>query len=98
MRLSTLTRAPVMALVLAATPALAQSAPEKVPPVAGGKFFDAIDTDRDGVLTKAEWLAARRRPEGFQMMDLDKDGKVTRAEGRAAMQKVMQMRSLPAGN
>lgn len=98
MRLATLTLAPAMALVLTATPALAQPASENAAPVAGGKFFDATDTNKDGVLTRDEWLAAGRKPEGFAMMDLNKDGKVTRAEGRAAMQKVMEMRSMPAGN
>ena len=89
---------PAALFLFGAGAVLAQPAPEKAPPVAGGKFFDATDTNKDGVLTKDEWLAAGRRPEGFAMMDLNKDGKVTRAEGRAAMQKVMEMRSMPAGN
>jgi hypothetical protein len=58
-----------------------------------GKFFDATDTNKDGALSKAEWEAAGRRPEGFAMMDTNKDGKVTKAEGQAAMQKMMQMRA-----
>lgn len=91
-----------LAIALASAPALAQAAPPspetRPPQVAGGKFFDATDTNRDGAISRAEWEAAGRRPEGFTMMDLNKDGKVTREEGRAAMQKVMQMRSMQSGN
>lgn len=74
-------------LALAAPVAAQQPAPQP------GKFFDATDTNKDGALSKAEWEAAGRRPEGFAMMDGNKDGKVTKAEGQAAMQKMMQMRS-----
>lgn len=84
-------------LILLAAPALAQaqSAPQATPPHGGGgKFFDATDTDKDGAISRAEWLAAGRNPEGFALMDLNKDGKVTREEGRAAMQKAMQARSM----
>ncbi|TPE61748.1 EF-hand domain-containing protein [Sandaracinobacter neustonicus] len=75
---------------LLAAPALAQQPPAGHQP---GRFFDATDTNKDGVLSKAEWEAAGRRPEGFAMMDADKDGKVTKEEGRAAMQKMMQQRA-----
>ena len=75
-----------LAVALAAAPALAQQ-PQP------GRFFDATDTNKDGAISKAEWDAAGRRPEGFAMMDADKDGKVTREEGRAAMQKMMQQRA-----
>jgi hypothetical protein len=80
---------------LAALAVLALSAPvvAQQPPAQPGKFFDATDTNKDGALSKAEWEAAGRRPEGFAMMDSNKDGKVTKAEGQAAMQKMMQMRS-----
>ena len=92
----------ILALALAMAPAavVAQAAPPqaKPPQAGGGKFFDATDTNRDGAISRAEWEAAGRRPEGFAMMDLNKDGKVTREEGRAAMQKVMQMRSMQSGN
>ena len=86
--------APAFALALAAAPVLAQQPPHGG---GGGKFFDATDTNKDGAISKAEWEAAGRRPEGFVMMDLNKDGKVTRLEGRQAMQKVMQARSLQSG-
>ena len=76
-----------LAIALAAAPALAQQ-PQP------GRFFDATDTNRDGAISRAEWEAAGRRPEGFTMMDLNKDGKVTREEGRAAMKKAMEARSM----
>ncbi len=90
----------LFAATLIAAPAFAQDAP---PPPAGGpgahggrggKFWEATDTNKDGVLTEDEWKAAGRRPEGFAMMDTNKDGKVTREEGRAAMQKMMEARSM----
>jgi hypothetical protein len=68
-----------LAALLLAAPALAQP----------GRFFDTVDTNRDGVMSEAEWKASGRPPEGFRMMDLNRDGKVTRAEGQAAMQKMM---------
>jgi hypothetical protein len=76
------------AILAIASPGFAQQAPSQP-----GKFFDATDTNKDGALSKAEWDAAGRRPEGFAMMDTNKDGKVTKAEGQAAMQKMMQMRA-----
>lgn len=79
------------AALAAAVPAFAQQ-----PAPQPGKFFDATDTNKDGAISKAEWSAAGRRPEGFAMMDGNKDGKVTRAEGQAAMQKMMQMRAAQA--
>ena len=81
-----------LSLAALAAPTIAQQAPPAQP----GKFFDATDTNKDGTLSKAEWEAAGRRPEGFAMMDTNKDGKVTKAEGQAAMQKMMQMRSQQA--
>lgn len=84
----TLSRLLPLSLLVSAFPVAAQQ-----PPAQPGKFFDATDTNKDGVLSKAEWEAAGRRPEGFAMMDTNKDGKVTKAEGQAAMQKMMQMRS-----
>jgi Ca2+-binding EF-hand superfamily protein len=80
-------------VALAATLALAGPAIAQQVAPQPGKFFDATDTNKDGALSKAEWEAAGRRPEGFAMMDSNKDGKVTKAEGQAAMQKMMQMRS-----
>jgi hypothetical protein len=73
--------------------ALAWPANAQQPSGQPGKFFDATDTNKDGTLSKAEWQAAGRRPEGFAMMDSNKDGKVTKAEGQAAMQRMMEMRA-----
>jgi hypothetical protein len=81
---------------LALLPLIALSLPAAAQQPQPGKFFDATDTNKDGVLSKAEWDAAGRKPEGFAMMDSNKDGKVTKAEGQAAMQKMMQMRSQQA--
>ncbi|WP_448582175.1 EF-hand domain-containing protein [Thermaurantiacus sp.] len=75
-----------VAILLLATPALAQP----------GKFFDIVDTNRDGAISAAEWKASGRPPEGFRMMDTNRDGKVTRAEGRAAMEKMRAARPMAA--
>ena len=80
--------ATLMPLIMLAAAASAQQ-PQPQP----GKFFDSTDTNKDGAISRAEWDAAGRRPEGFAMMDSNKDGKVTKAEGQAAMQKMMQMRA-----
>jgi len=70
----------IIAVFLAA-PGLAQPAP--------GKFFAATDTNKDGSLSRAEWTASGRNPQGFAMMDTNRDGKVTRAEADAAMARMM---------
>jgi len=67
--------------VLLAVPVLAQPAP--------GKFFAATDTNKNGALSKAEWTASGRNPQGFAMMDTNRDGKVTRAEADTAMTRMM---------
>jgi hypothetical protein len=90
----------ILAALCLAAPAVAQDGPPPGGPAGGqrgGKFWEATDTNKDGVLSKAEWDAAGRKPEGFAMMDANKDGKVTREEGRAAMQKVMERRSMEQG-
>ena len=43
-----------------------------------GKFFERQDTDKDGVVSEAEFLAASKLK--FAEMDTDKDGKITKAE------------------
>ena len=95
MKMKPIALAPILAL--AAAPLVAQPAPSPHNGGGGGKFFDATDTNKDGALSREEWIAAGRKPEGFAMMDLDKDGKVTREEGREAMRKVMEARSMDKG-
>lgn len=76
-------------LVLAGTAAWAQTTPAQqvmqAAPAATGfglaKVFDEADTNRDGVVTKAEFLAKAERH--FGMADTNKDGKITREEMQA---------------
>lgn len=53
----------------------------------------AADADKDGKWSKAEWLAAGRREQGFAFVDADGDGLVTQAELRTGMEKAQAMRS-----
>jgi len=48
------------------------------------------DKDADGAVSKAEWTAAGRPAERFDMIDADKDGKITAAELEAAMAAMRQ--------
>ncbi len=81
-------RVPFLAAAALAGGVLAAGALAAAAQAKPGRFFDAVDANGDGVLTAAEWKAAGRRPEGFQMMDANRDGQVTRAEGRAAMERI----------
>jgi hypothetical protein len=45
--------------------------------------FKQMDTNKDGVVTKDEWLAAGRREQGFARFDQKGDGKVTLDEMKA---------------
>lgn len=62
--------------------ALAQDAPVKAPHERGpGRFFEKMDIDGDGIVTKEEFLKAH---EGrFTKMDADGDGKITKDEADA---------------
>ncbi|MCG2839828.1 EF-hand domain-containing protein [Sandaracinobacter sp. RS1-74] len=90
----------ILPALVVALPLSAQTPPSSQMPAAAkggaqpGRFWEAVDANKDGVITREEWIAAGRNPDGFAMMDLNKDGKVTREEGRAAMQKAMQMRNM----
>lgn len=44
----------------------------------GAKMFEKLDTDSDGIITKAEFIAKTERK--FAKMDADSDGKVTKEE------------------
>jgi hypothetical protein len=66
---------------LAAGSALAQMpSPETI--------HKAWDKNADGVVDKAEWVAAGRKEERFAMVDADSDGKVTVDELKTAMSKM----------
>lgn len=66
---------------LAAGSALAQMpSPETI--------HKAWDKNADGVVDKAEWVAAGRKEERFAMVDADGDGKVTVEELKTAMSKM----------
>jgi EF hand len=61
------------------------------PPAPGGAMPSASDiikqwdTNKDGVVDKAEWVAAGRPAERFDAVDTNKDGKITAEELAAAM-------------
>lgn len=48
----------------------------------GGHHFTKMDTNKDGVITRAEFTAKTNKM--FDKMDANKDGKITKAEGKAA--------------
>jgi hypothetical protein len=88
-------------------PVLAQNVPAGAPPMSApspeGAFrdpprmgpkerFAAMDTDHDGRISKAEWLAAGRKERGFAMMDADGDGYLTMDEIKAGREKMRAMR------
>lgn len=52
------------------------------------KLFDEADTNRDGVVTREEFLAKADRH--FGMGDTNKDGKITRPEMEAQQASIMQ--------
>ena len=58
--------------------------------------FAAMDTDHDGRISRAEWLAAGRHERGFAMMDADHDGFVTVDELKAGREKMRAMREARA--
>lgn len=78
---------------LLATPALAQSG--------GGvdlgmnKLFNEADSNRDGAVTEAEFLAKAKQQ--FAAGDANKDGKITREEAQAQQQQMLN-RFLNKGN
>ena len=75
-------------LALQAIPAIAQEAAAPVdsgkPAHEGkgpGRYFEKLDTDKDGKISKAESMAAAEKK--FTEMDANKDGFVTKEEGKA---------------
>ena len=97
----------LLASTLVATAASAQTVPAVPMPVAsststaapalGGMdaMVDrlmALDTNKDGKLDKAEWLAGGRRERGFQFLDTNKDGFITPAELKEGMERLRSRR------
>lgn len=68
-------------LALQAIPAIAQEKGADHGKHRGEKFFEMQDTDKDGVISEAEFVAKAK--ERFTSMDADKDGKVTKEEAAA---------------
>lgn len=75
----------ILAAVLAAAAGAAQA---QMPSPAD--IVARWDTDKDGAVSKAEWVAAGRPAERFDLVDADKDGKVTVAELEAAFKAMRQ--------
>lgn len=72
----------MLSAVLFATPVLAEGGKEDHHRGKDhGKFFEMIDTDKDGKISKAEHLAFSEKK--FTDMDTNKDGFVTKEEGKA---------------
>lgn len=73
----------MLSAVLFATPALAEhhEGGHEGGKRHHGKFFEKVDTDKDGKISKAEHQA--KSDEMFTKMDADKDGFVTKEEGKA---------------
>jgi hypothetical protein len=79
--------ASALALLVAAGSTVAQ-------PFLGGprpaNVIKRWDTNKDGVVDKAEWVAAGRRAERFALVDANKDGKITVEELAAALAAMRQ--------
>jgi hypothetical protein len=84
--------------LLAAAPAVAQTAPPAAAPAAPANPRErlmAADANKDGKWSKEEWLAAGRREMGFAMIDADKDGFVTQPELMEGMKRMRAMGMAP---
>lgn len=55
------------------------------------------DKNADGVVDKAEWVAAGRKEERFAKVDTDGDGKITVDELKTAMSKMKARRDSQSG-
>ncbi len=70
-------------LALQAIPAMAEEGADPGPKGKHGgheRFFEKQDTDKDGAITEAEFLAHSK--EKFAKMDTNSDGKVTKEEAK----------------
>lgn len=80
--------------MLAAVPAMAQTAGDDAArsrDARAAAMFDRMDADRDGMVSRAEWDAARAKMAaergkggGWGRIDTDGDGRITAAEWQAA--------------
>ncbi len=67
----------IAAWLLASRPAVAQPA---APPPELDAFLSVTDTNKDGKIDRAEWVAAGHREQGFDFLDADGSGTLDRAE------------------
>lgn len=74
------------ALMLQAIPALAEEGPGKGD--RGAKMFEKLDTDKNGTISEAEFIAKSK--ERFAAMDANSDGAVTPEEAKAAHEKMRE--------
>jgi hypothetical protein len=81
----------IAALALASAALLAPLAAEAQMP-SPEKIHKAWDKNADGVVDKAEWVAAGRKEERFAKVDADGDGKITVEELTTAMSKMKSRR------
>jgi Ca2+-binding EF-hand superfamily protein len=79
----------ILAAAAAAALAAAPLAAQAQQPSAAD-IIKAWDKNGDGVVDKAEWVAAGRPAERFDMVDANKDGKITADELAAAMAKMQK--------
>ncbi len=68
----------LLTLIALSSPLLAQQAPQDAPPAMPDVFMQQLDMDKDGKVTKAEFL----KPEEAKFAHIDKnqDGSIDRAE------------------
>ena len=71
----------LIALTLFSAPALAQQAPPQQMPDLNKMFFEQFDTDKDGKVSKAEFLKPTEAQ--FDHMDRNRDGVLDPAEVEA---------------
>lgn len=90
MRRKTAAFALASAAILTAGSALAQTP-------AVEDIFKAWDKNADGVVDKAEWVAAGRPEARFARVDTDSDGKITLDELKAAMARMQARRQQQGG-
>lgn len=71
----------IIAAGLITTPVLALDSKPPAQPAPKDGYFQKIDTNADGVVSKEEWLA--RGEQKFAEMDANRDGKLSKEEMKA---------------